>query len=257
MSAGPLSASLNLRPPRGLPSQRNKNLPKPTISRLAGVSNAKLLPFTNTPPAMRVLSAGSACPNSLRPHPFQPRWQHAPTPGCRLAKSQPHRMVKKGTNVSTSKKILRSRSRSSSLRPGRPRRNALRGGDFYRPSPLNPLVSGRDTNMPHIALDTSETTEASASKECSEIDLEALLDDVFADMALNSVQEASNQIDTVEPADDYEYMETPPLAGWQYPDEHYEAERRRFSAVGGKTLDRTFIGRAVPEDLLSGVDSQL
>ncbi|KAJ3163969.1 hypothetical protein HDU88_006138 [Geranomyces variabilis] len=181
-------------------------------------------------------------------------------PGCRLAKPQQNRIGKKGLVASAIKKASRPRSRPFPPRPGRPRRNTLRAGDFYRPSPLNPQVASCDAHPPPPAPEAPKT---SPSEECLEIDLEALLDDVFADLALNAANEAvcnpTSHDETYDTDEDCNSVETPPLAGWQYPEEYYEEERRKFSAFGGKSLDRTFIGRAVPrnEDLLSGVDAHL
>ncbi|KAJ3182978.1 hypothetical protein HDU87_007400 [Geranomyces variabilis] len=194
------------------------------------MADAKL-PFSHTPPALRVLS---------------------------FTKPQPNRIGKKGL-VSAMKKASRPRSRPFPPRPGRARRNALRG-DFYRPSPLNPQVTSRGAHTPPPA---SEAPQTSSSEDCSETDLEALLDDVFADLALNAANEAgcnpTSPDEAYDTDEDCNSVETPPLAGWQYPEEYYEEERRKFSAFGGKSLDRTFIGRAVPrnEELLSGVDAQL
>ncbi|KAJ3174323.1 hypothetical protein HDU88_000291 [Geranomyces variabilis] len=145
-------------------------------------------------------------------------------------------------------------------------------GDFYRPvsSSLrreatlnNSLPSSIPSTNPDPALLLRPCLTADPPLPNAQTpDLESLLDDVFADLAALSRTEQEREEDEgddndYDPEEEEEDFCTPPLAGWLYPDETYAADRAKFSDVGGTTLDRTFIGMPVPEDVLDGVDSRL
>ncbi|KAJ3149539.1 hypothetical protein HDU86_006944 [Geranomyces michiganensis] len=191
------------------------------------------------------------------------------------------------SSPSASRKLNHRRRRRPPL-PMPPPPPPRRKGDFYRPASLlrretanANTVNGLIAHSPPLPL--LPEFPSAPPPHCdkppppclqqttpAEVDLEELLDDVFADLAAGWASNSNNNSATnddgktessQDESDEMDYDAedfcTPPLAGWLYPDESYAADRRKFSDVGGTTLDRTFIGMPVPENVLDGVDSRL
>ncbi|KAJ3145945.1 hypothetical protein HDU89_006832 [Geranomyces variabilis] len=242
--------------------QRRKKLGRFRPPRMRGPNHPATAMMSTAPPttaAPTAAVAGAAAPASSSSAP--PRQPPPPPPTRKLHQTRRVRC----RNNNSHRPPLAFLPPAPPQFPHPPQRR--KKGDFYRPvssslrreATLNNSLPPPNPNTdPNPALLLQPCLAADPPLPNAQTpDLESLLDDVFADLAaLSREQEEDDGDDDYDPEGEEDFC-TPPLAGWLYPDETYAADRAKFSDVGGTTLDRTFIGMPVPEDVLDGVDSRL
>ncbi|KAI8820954.1 uncharacterized protein EV422DRAFT_567280 [Fimicolochytrium jonesii] len=148
--------------------------------------------------------------------------------------------------------------------------NKRKKGDYYRPPPVivnlfrPDDVAVASSTEKSILPTQSEKPGLDASTPCTltDVEIDLLLDDAFADLGLEigggegETTDAERDADADEEEDDDEGegCTTPPFAEWEYPDEIYVADRVKFREMGGTSLDRSFIGCMPPKGVLEGLD---